>query len=504
MPEMLPQPAHALLLSLMIGCGGTTPEDTATLPPADTAPDDTGDAPSAFTGELRVDLQPGEWPNEIALGEDIVVAVLARNGFEPADITDAEVRLWNAEETIELAPTGSAGLQDVDGDGLDDHLFQFSYDAAMFSGSGPIRVKVGEYTAEDHFVDDTRLAFVYPELLGPYAVGTTSFDWEDTSRPDTRTAALEYRRLPIQIWYPADLPADAQPSAHYLRRDESILIANYLGIYTTYFDYLFSHAHLNAPVSTAQDKWPVLVFSHGYGVQLPNQTAFVQNAASHGFIVVGLQHTYSTAYTMFQDGTLATTYINPASDTAGTQDMWTADLRFVLDQIEVLDTDDARFAGRLDLDRMGAFGYSFGGSTTSELCRTDDRILAGLNVDGTFYGDDTPGFEQAFMLINAANNFEDDNRAPVLNAMNGTTYNLSIPDARHQNFNDYALQDEYISALTGGGHGLSIGTIDSRLAYEIVHTYIAAFFGQHVTGESAALLGEDSPWPEAEFEVWNP
>ena len=35
--------------------------------------------------------------------------------------------------------------------------------------------------------------------------------------------------------------------------------------------------------------------------------------ASHGFIVVGLQHTYSTAYTLFEDGTLASAYIDPTA-----------------------------------------------------------------------------------------------------------------------------------------------------------------------------------------------
>ena len=501
MLRFTPKPIHLLLCLSALGCASERIGDSASPPLLDSG----GIQPTPdFSGEVRVDLQPGKWPNIIEKDDSITVAVLARNGFNPTPLTTTDLTLSNADRSIEVEALSDAGMEDVDGDDLDDHLFEFPYSAALFEGSGPVHIHVGELSATDHFVDDTRLTFVYPDLLGPFPIGTARFEWEDTSRPDDRTDGVAHRRLPVQIWYPANLPSKAQPTAHYLKREEGILIADYLGIFSRYFDYLFSHAHLDEPVSNDESRWPVLLFSHGYGVQLPNQTALVQNAASHGFVVVGVQHTYSTAYTLFDDNTVATAYINPANDTKSVQNMWTEDLRFVLDQVFELNATASPFENRLDLDRIGAFGYSFGGSTVSELCRTDERVLAGLNIDGTFYGDAEPALQQPFMLINAANNFEDDNREPFLNSLKGTAYNLSIPDARHANFNDYALQDQYISDLTGGAHGLPIGAIDSRLAYEIVHTYVNAFFSHHVTGDSNSLLSQESPWSEANFEVWGP
>ena len=72
----------------------------------------------------------------------------------------------------------------------------------------------------------------------------------------------------------------------------------------------------------------------------------------------------------------------------------------------------------------------------------------------------------AGMLVNAANNFIDDDRQPFLDSLSGSAYNLSLPGARHANFNDYALQDAYISALIGGGHhGLAIGAMDTGAVF---------------------------------------
>ena len=234
---------------------------------ADTDSGQTDDDDNTDTGTVLIDLQHGIWPNIISSGDDIVVAVLARNGFEPKQLTTEKISLWNVDGTVSLAASEDLGSEDVDGDGFADHLFGFPYSPDLFEGSGPIELRANDWSAIDHFVDDTRLSFVYPDLQGPYKVGTATDEWEDTDRPDERTEGVEYRRLPVQI-VSGDVPTSAQPSAHYLKRDESITIANFL-VFSRYFDYLFSHAHLNAPISAEKEAWPVLVFSHGYGANFP-------------------------------------------------------------------------------------------------------------------------------------------------------------------------------------------------------------------------------------------
>ena len=65
----------------------------------------------------------------------------------------------------------------------------------------------------------------------------------------------------------------------------------------------------------------------------------------------------------------------------------TADCRFVLDELEKLDrTPGHPLESRLRMDRVGAFGYSFGGGVSAELAREDHRVLAALELDGVLHG----------------------------------------------------------------------------------------------------------------------
>jgi hypothetical protein len=58
----------------------------------------------------------------------------------------------------------------------------------------------------------------------------------------------------------------------------------------------------------------------------------------------------------------------------------------VADQLEQLPADAAGLlAGRLDLDRLGGFGRSFGGNAAQEWCRNDRRCRAAANLDGALW-----------------------------------------------------------------------------------------------------------------------
>jgi hypothetical protein len=462
-----------------------------------------------FSDELVIDLQPNTWPNIITEDAIITVAILGRNGIEPQNILFEDIVISDSDDINISAPIADLGLEDIDGDDVLDRVIEFDYntlvDAGILQDSGRVIVSIGELSAWDQYIDSDRPFFQFPEPSGEYMVGTIQYEWEDTSRIDETSDELPYRKLPIQVWYPAKVPSLSQPTDHYLNRDEGISLATGWGIFPRYYDYLYSQTYRRAPLSDIQDSWPVLIFSHGYGVQLSNQSMLVQNIASHGFIVVGVQHTYSTPVTIFQDGTVVSTYFNPASSDADElQNMWTKDQQFVLEQITLLADTDPLFLDRIDLNAVGVFGYSFGGSTAAELCRTDSRILAGLNIDGTFYGETEEGFEQDFFLINASSNFQDGTRESLLNSVRGQAYSLTIETAHHSNFDDFAIQGDYISELLGGGNpGLGIGSIDPYLGYDIVNQYILAFFQEHVLGEQSPLLNEAAPWDEVEFTQWS-
>ncbi len=43
--------------------------------------------------------------------------------------------------------------------------------------------------------------------------------------------------------------------------------------------------------------------------------------------------------------------------------------------------------GRLNTERAGAFGHSFGGAASIQICTVDPRIQSALNMDGWTFGD---------------------------------------------------------------------------------------------------------------------
>ena len=76
-----------------------------------------------------------------------------------------------------------------------------------------------------------------------------------------------------------------------------------------------------------------------------------------------------------------TTPVRITEASAETIALRTRDLRFVLGKLESL-----RGVGRIDRDRVGAFGHSNGGATAADLMLADRRIRAGVNMDGGIYG----------------------------------------------------------------------------------------------------------------------
>lgn len=63
------------------------------------------------------------------------------------------------------------------------------------------------------------------------------------------------------------------------------------------------------------------------------------------------------------------------------------DVGFVLDQLSALNAGSpaSRFAGRLDLTRIGVIGHSVGGAVAYNLALHDPRIKAAIDLDGVVY-----------------------------------------------------------------------------------------------------------------------
>ncbi len=378
-----------------------------------------------------------------------------------------------------------------------------------------------------------------PKPTGSYAVGSTRFSLVDTARPETFTEdPNDHRELLIRVWYPAKPAPGAQPEPFWGRETQEIAtrMVEYLRQPKGAFDDLArtpSHAYADAPLAKSRSPYPVLVFSHGYIPGLLSQnTAQMEELASHGYVVLSIGHTYETLANIFPDGRVVpcsqarlaafaqgagkTRELNAkyaaATDPAEKETMlrriiaewtvldeslriWTADTRFVLDELERMNAGKRKsiFAGKLDLKRVGVFGMSFGGVTAGQVCAVDQRCKAGINLDGMQYGDliDRP-MERPFMFMHSedAGNI---NRLFFERAKNAAYY-VTVKGSKHFNYSDFSLfSPEYKKA------GL-LGPIEGARMERIISDYVLAFFDKYLKGKDAPLLkGPPAHYSEVEF-----
>ncbi|MEO6966796.1 MAG: hypothetical protein ABI076_13030, partial [Acidobacteriaceae bacterium] len=302
---------------------------------------------------------------------------------------------------------------------------------------------------------------------------------------------------------------------------------------SSYMDVLWTHSYRNAPVSTHGAPFPVLLFNPAWNGQRTQNMYQVEDLASQGFIVVGVDHPYNSGPIAFPDGRVM--------GIAGLHDITDFSNTTVAQQISIgdqevhIEADDDALAlnslttanldphspwfGRVDANDAGAFGHSFGGAVSAQICYQDSRVKAALNEDGWMFGDvSTHGLEKPYLFM------DDDTPAPTqaqLQSSDNQTpreaefdvaewdnlsksmrecgwYYLMIRGSKHDNFRDRSLYTP-VRPLTNSG------TISPKRAHQIVEAYALQFFEHTLQGKPAPLLAvaNGSPYKEVRFENWS-
>ncbi|WP_431042092.1 alpha/beta hydrolase family protein [Streptomyces sp. P1-3] len=314
---------------------------------------------------------------------------------------------------------------------------------------------------------------VFPEPSGGFAVGTSVLQWTDRDRPEAATSDPGDRRtVVVQFWYPAqESPAGAR-QAQYLGRTEheartvSDALADYVGVPGFLFDGVpraRTHAVFDAAVADGGGRFPVVLFSPGLGGVRTQNTAWAEELAGRGYVVVALDHPYDSAAVVLADGRRIDTKVDSTGDpdkdekrAAGWTEVRAADLSFVLTQLGRLDRGEVAgpLTGRLDTDRVAAAGHSLGGGAALQAARQDRRFAAVIDLDG-FPHDPAPrSFRQPVLALTQAIGPDTDpdyipRLTRVLKLSTATSYRLTIPGAAHLTFTDAPLYMPPVPSLVG-------------------------------------------------------
>ncbi|MFM8369447.1 MAG: alpha/beta hydrolase family protein, partial [Chloroflexota bacterium] len=354
-----------------------------------------------------------------------------------------------------------------------------------------------------------------PAPSGPFQVGTRSYEFIDEARKELYSGKDEARRFMIQVWYPAEVK-DSDVRAPWMENAEVFApaIAGFFELPPFFFDHLTLTnipAYTDADVATADEDFPVIVFSHGWNGFSAQNAGQALELASRGYVVVGIQHTYGAMTTVFPDGTIAPNNPKalPEDGTDPNYEMvaqvlvkqWAEDISFSLDQLAAWNEAGSHpFEGKLDLSRVGVYGHSTGGGAAIQFCGTDVRCVAVLGLDPFMRpvsaevlesGVSQPSF---FMF---SQGWADDVNSPSSRLFAQFIPNVSdnygvvkIKGTRHYDFSDLPLFSPIAPQL-----GLK-GPLNGKRVTEIVNAYLIDFFEMTLRGKPSELFDGESPFSE--------
>ena len=238
---------------------------------------------------------------------------------------------------------------------------------------------------------------------GKYNIGTQVYFWTDKSRGEVYTTdPSDYRELMVQIWYPAKGGENYQKAPHVTFPEKAISsIARTAGLPTSFGKHgtqLTSNSVFGL-LPIQNKKFPLILFSHGDGGLLTQNTSQVEELVSNGYIVIACNHTYNASITFDKKGN-SIPYKQNVSWNEQAQyhkkyytnlliNYRYQDLAFLLKVLKQNKFDDGSvnpFQNNINFEKVGAMGHSMGGGTTYIAMLKNHQIKAGVALDGWFFG----------------------------------------------------------------------------------------------------------------------
>jgi predicted dienelactone hydrolase len=366
-----------------------------------------------------------------------------------------------------------------------------------------------------------------PAPTGHFAVGRTTYAWTNPAATGESAASpASKREVVVWLWY----PSGAMPpgtTAEYLPAPWRAALAQYSGVLLTEFftrdlSLVRTHSTSDPDVSPEQRSYPVVIMRAGGGALTTDYTTLAEDLASHGYIVVGLDAPYRTIVVSLPHNRVVTRPpTNDPEDLPADQAsrlinklllMWISDMKFVVSQLENLNAADpsGKFTGRMDLQRLGMFGHSFGGAQALQFCHDDARCKAAIDLDGALYGSVVQeGVKQPIMFVFSNHSHEISDPASkqiqadiesIYRRLPSDRFMITIRGAHHFSFSDQSLlKSQYLTrALTSA---LGFGKLEPRRGLAITASYVHSFFDIYLKDAPPTLLDVSAQYPEVEVGI---
>ena len=222
-------------------------------------------------------------------------------------------------------------------------------DSEVLQDSNPPKVKM-RASGPEKAID--------PAQMGPYAVGVTTFRLTDPTRKDKDDKP---RPMVIEVWYPAiDEARNTPTDAYDMSIDAPKAARDKIKSAGVKISLMKQKAHRDVAPLKKEGPYPLILFSHGSG-GLRYQSVFqTAHLASHGYVVISVDHHGNTLYDRIidsrsqkADNLLKFAFIRPL------------DVKFMFENMKKRNEDKKdRFFKMIDFKNVGSTGHSFGAVTS--------------------------------------------------------------------------------------------------------------------------------------------
>ena len=384
------------------------------------------------------------------------------------------------------------------------------------------------------FAATSNLCLAQPKLLpkpsGNFFVGFDYLFFTDSTRKELFDNNLEqYREITVKAWYPTDVePSNAAP--YFYNSDTIIKYFDFLEI----FREITTNSSQAVSLSQKEETYPVLIFNHGWGEHFAQNTILMEELASFGYAVFSIAHHYECKFSFYPDGNIITIdmtsnrFLQIMKEQQKPEAMelifkmlglenideqkevfieqsdvlpillkespkyWADDISFFIDKLEMINISNQLFKDKLDLKRVGVFGMSMGGIAANEICISDSRVKAGVNIDGGLLGSAIDNkIQTPFMFLNSKTYLGYGKLFTSRITKDG--YSLSVRNSDHYNFTDYSIyRTQNVSFL--------LGTIEGSKTVEIMNNLVLAFFDKYLKGKkNINIVNKAQSYPEIEI-----
>ncbi|CAJ0550901.1 Ff.00g108310.m01.CDS01 [Fusarium sp. VM40] len=300
-------------------------------------------------------------------------------------------------------------------------------------------------------------ALLVPNSSGPYGVALRVQGMTDDHRIDPYDPKKGHRQVLTSVFWPVDKDSCSKKiipymppatAAYYGQHAQALGLSN-----DTFkaFEFEVCTPKTSKSGCASDKKYPVAIFSPGAGNSRLLYSAMARSLASHGNVVVLIDHPYDQDVVEFPDGKIIKSANIPEDIPSLNKlsQVRAKDISFVISQVKTPSFQRKLFKGfpgSVDTNKIVALGHSLGGASAANAVLEDSRIRGGMNLDGQLFEPAlSKGLKKPFYLIGRPSHSESDKTwNKFYNNLKGPKDMKLIKGTQHGSFTDYP---QLISAL---------------------------------------------------------